>query len=94
MKKDTTKYYYIYVIYDIKEERVNKVFKICKKYLNHYQNSVFKGEISPANILKLKSEMNAVINENEDTITILKFLKKDYVKEEEIGKSKDSGNFL
>ena len=46
MKKDKLKYNYIYLIYDIKEERVNKIFKICKKYLEHYQNPVFKGEIS------------------------------------------------
>ena len=45
MKKDKLKYNYIYLIYDIKEERVNKVFKVCKKYLEHYQNSVFREEI-------------------------------------------------
>ena len=57
MKKDKLKYNYIYLIYDIKEERVNKVFKVCKKYLEHYQNSVFRGEISESNILKLKNEI-------------------------------------
>ena len=56
-KKDKLKYNYIYLIYDIKEERINKVFKVCKKYLEHYQNSVFRGEISESNILKLKNEI-------------------------------------
>ena len=71
MKKNKLKYNYIYLIYDIKEERVNKIFKICKKYLEHYQNPVFKGEISESNILKLKNEINKIINKDEDSILIL-----------------------
>ena len=63
-KKDKLKYNYIYLIYYIKEERVNKVFKICKKYLEHYQNSVFRGKISESNILKLKNEINKIINKD------------------------------
>ena len=30
-------YNYIFLFYDINEKRVNKVFKICKKYLSHHQ---------------------------------------------------------
>ncbi|HFK1483072.1 CRISPR-associated endonuclease Cas2 [Bacillus cereus] len=34
---------YAFVFYDVNEKRVTKVFKICKKYLNHYQKSTFRG---------------------------------------------------
>ena len=51
-------------MYDIADEesdagkyRVAKVFKICKKYLIHHQKSVFRGEITPANLLKLVKEL-------------------------------------
>ena len=41
---------YLIVIYDIKQEenyakRQRYVFKTCKKYLTHIQNSVFEGEL-------------------------------------------------
>ena len=93
-KKDKLKYNYIYLIYDIKEERVNKVFKICKKYLEHYQNSVFRGEMSESNILKLKNEINKIINKKEDSILILFFLTKNAVKSEEIGTKTQNNKFL
>jgi len=48
-------------MYDIADEeseigknRVNKVFKICKKYLSPHQKSVFRGEITPSNLIKLQ----------------------------------------
>ena len=37
---------YLIVVYDISEERINKVRKILKKYFLWVQNSVFEGEIS------------------------------------------------
>ncbi|MEG2717526.1 MAG: CRISPR-associated endonuclease Cas2, partial [Eubacterium sp.] len=46
-------YNYAFVFYDINEKRVGKVFKICKKYLIHYQKSVFRGEITPSKLIAL-----------------------------------------
>lgn len=88
------KYNYIYIIYDIKEERVTKVFKICKKYLEHYQNSVFRGEISDSNLIKLKKELKETINENEDNILILYYFTKESVIKEELGIKNKGSNFL
>jgi CRISPR-associated protein Cas2 len=64
---------YIFVFYDIAEKRVNKVFKICKKYLTHYQYSVFRGDISEANLVCLDTALNRVINLERDFISIVKF---------------------
>lgn len=44
-------YNYAFLFYDVKEKRVNKVFKVCKKYLSHFQYSVFRGEITPSKII-------------------------------------------
>ena len=49
-------YNYAIVFYDIKEKRVQKVFKICKKYLSHYQYSVFRGDITPSKLISLKRD--------------------------------------
>ena len=67
MKKKIN-YNYAFLFYDVKENRVNKVFKICKKYLSHYQKSVFRGEITPSNLIKLRKDIKNVIDETEDFI--------------------------
>lgn len=81
-------YNYVFLFYDVGEKRVNKVFKICKKYLNHHQNSVFRGEISPSKIIALKREIKRIIKKEEDFVTIIKMYSKESFEEETIGKYK------
>lgn len=59
---------FIILVYDVGEKRVAKVLKICRKYLNWVQNSVLEGEISKANLKKLKLELKRAINEDEDSV--------------------------
>ena len=70
-------YNYAFVFYDVNEKRVQKVFKICKKYLSHFQFSVFRGEITPSKLIELKTELNRVIDKNEDFICIIKVMNDD-----------------
>ncbi|MDO7976433.1 CRISPR-associated endonuclease Cas2 [Oceanotoga teriensis] len=71
---------YIILIYDINIEEDNKKgqrilnnsFKICKKYLNHVQKSVFEGEIDKAQLEKLHSELNRYIRKDLDSIIVFK----------------------
>jgi CRISPR-associated protein Cas2 len=79
---------YVILVYDIKEDRVSKVLKICRKYLNWVQNSVFEGEISLAKLEKLKSELNRVINREEDSVIIYRFRTLMYSKREVLGMEK------
>jgi len=95
MKKDY-KINYVFLMYDIADEeseagkrRVNKVFKICKKYLTHYQKSVFRGEITPSRLLKLQKELKNVIDEELDFITIIKLKNKESFLEDTIGKKEN-----
>lgn len=78
---------YAFLFYDIGEKRVNKVFKICKKYFKHHQKSVFRGHITPSNLIALKKEIKKVIDVNEDYVSIIKFLYESSFKEETLGKS-------
>ncbi len=59
---------FIIVVYDFGEKRVAKALKICRKYLNWVQNSVFEGEISKANLKKLKIELKEIIHDDEDSV--------------------------
>ena len=71
MKKELN-YNYAFLFYDVGEKRVQKVFKIYKKYLAHYQKSVFRGDMTPSRFISLRAELKKVINEDEDFICIVK----------------------
>ena len=83
--KNNINYNYVFLFYDIKENRVNKVFKIFKKYLNHWQKSVFRGEITPSNIIKLENELKKIINKEEDFISIIKIVNAKQIGETNLG---------
>ncbi|MGF7400979.1 CRISPR-associated endonuclease Cas2 [Thermoanaerobacterium thermosaccharolyticum] len=59
---------FLILVYDVNEKRVNKVLKTCRIYLNWVQNSVLEGEISDANLKKLKIELNRIIDKDEDSV--------------------------
>ncbi|MFL0194938.1 CRISPR-associated endonuclease Cas2 [Clostridium sp. WILCCON 0269] len=75
---------YAFVFYDVNEKRVNKVFKICKKYFHHHQNSVFRGAITPSKLIKLKSELNKIV-QDKDFVTIIKLINDSCFDEETLG---------
>lgn len=83
--KKNLNYNYAFVFYDVNEKRVQKVFKICKKYLSHYQNSVFRGDMSPSKLIRLKKDLRAVIDEEEDFICIIKLMNDNVFGEEVLG---------
>lgn len=88
-------YNYAFLFYDVGEKRVQKVFKICKKYLSHYQKSVFRGDTTPSKFIKLKNELKGVINYEEDFICIIKLMNSDVFGEEVIGNAvHDTGEDL
>ena len=78
-------YNYIFLLYDVGEKRVNKVFKICKKYLSHFQKSVFRGQISPSKLKKKKKDLEKIIEPNVDFICIIKLMNDKVFGEEILG---------
>ena len=88
-------YNYVFVFYDVGEKRVQKVFKVCKKYLSHFQKSVFRGEMSPSKLIRFKKDINKVIDKSEDFICIIKVMSEGVFDEEVIGvSSQTSGEEL
>lgn len=88
-------YNYAFVFYDVKECRVNKIFKICKKYFSHFQYSVFRGETSPSKMIRFVNEIKAVAVEQEDFICVIKLKNENVFGEEVIGgKNKVTGENL
>lgn len=78
-------YNYAFLFYDVGEKRVQKVFKICKKYLSHFQKSVFRGEMTPSKFIQLRGELKKVIDDKEDFVCIIKLMNDNVFGEEIIG---------
>lgn len=88
-------YNYAFLFYDVGEKRVQKVFKICKKYLSHFQKSVFRGEMTPSKFVQLSKELNGVIDRNEDFVCIIKLMNGNVFGEEVLGNgAKETGEDL
>ena len=91
---------YIILVYDIRVDEkgqkiLNKVFKVCKRYLWHIQSSVFEGELSEGQIVKLKSEIDKLIRKNCDSVIIFKSRNKKWLHKEFWGMEDNKvSNFL
>lgn len=90
MMKKQLSYNYAFVFYDVNEKRVQKVFKVCKKYLSHFQYSVFRGEITPSKLIELRTDINKVIDKEEDFVCIIKLMNNNVFGEEILGKRDQS----
>lgn len=80
---------YVILVYDIlADERGSLVsrntFKICKKYLTNIQKSVFEGNLTELNYMKLKTELRKYIRNDKDSVLVFrsrdeKWLEKEYL---------------
>ncbi|MCD8026664.1 MAG: CRISPR-associated endonuclease Cas2 [Clostridiales bacterium] len=91
---------YVILVYDIvtddKGKKIlPKVFKICKKYLIHIQNSVFEGDISRPNALALKKELSVYIRKDKDSVIMFHTREERWLDKEFLGVADDkTSNFL
>ncbi len=79
---------FVILAYDVNVERVNKVKKFLRRYLNWIQNSLFEGEVSEADLEEIKVGLKKIINESEDMIVIYKLRTDRVVKREIMGLDK------
>lgn len=61
---------YIIAIYDVGEKRVYKMLKLCRKYLNWIQNSVFEGNLSALQLQQLIFEAEQIMDTQKDSFII------------------------
>ena len=84
-----------HLVYDFGERRVAKMLKLCRKYLNWIQNSVFEGEISEVRLKEMLSAAKAFMKEDEDSIIVFKGSSQCSLEKKIIGKERCSiDNFL
>jgi CRISPR-associated protein Cas2 len=82
-------------MYDVGEKRVGKMLKLCRKYLNWIQNSVFEGEITPVKLEELKILAKRIMDEDIDSLIIFKTRQEKWLEKEIIGHERSSlDNFI
>ena len=76
---------YVIIVYDVEVERVDKVRKFLRMYLHWRQNSVFEGEVSDAQLAKIRVGLKEIADEEADSVIIYKMKSKRYFETELIG---------
>jgi CRISPR-associated protein Cas2 len=86
---------FVIVVYDVNQKRVAKVLKTCRKYLYWVQNSVLEGEINESALIKLKAELERIIDKDEDSVIFYTFRTTKYSNRELMGiKKGGQDNFI
>ena len=85
---------YVVLMYDIMSDKGGagvhrNIFKICKRYLTHIQKSVFEGNLSELNLMKLKKELETHIRDDKDSLIIFKSRNERWLEKEFIGMEDD-----
>ena len=90
---------YIVLVYDVSQaengaRRLSRIFKICKKYLTHIQNSVFEGELSKGQLAQLQKELKEYIDKELDSVIIFKSRQEKWLDKEFWGRKDDLTSFI
>ena len=86
---------YVLLVYDIREKRVGKMLKLCRRYLNWIQNSVFEGEISEVKLKELLLKSESFLNLDEDSVIIFKSRSQQWLEKQVLGQERSRlGEFL
>jgi CRISPR-associated protein Cas2 len=81
---------YVILVYDVGEKRVGKMLKLCRKYLNWIQNSVFEGEITKVKLQELILSSKQIIDPNADSVIIFANRDEKWLDKTIIGKERSS----
>lgn len=87
---------YVILVYDMGEKRVGKMLKLCRKYLNWIQNSVFEGEITEVRLKELTLKAEKIMKKDEeDSLIIFSSRSDKFLDKQIIGQERSStDNFL
>jgi len=81
---------YVILVYDIGQKRVGKMLKLCRKYLNWIQNSVFEGEISEVKLKELITKSGGIMDKDYDSLIIFKSRQEKWLEKQIVGKERSS----
>jgi CRISPR-associated protein Cas2 len=79
---------YVILVYDVGQKRVGKMLKLCRKYLNWIQNSVFEGEITEVKLEELKFAARSIIDSETDSLIVFRTRQEKWLDREVVGKER------
>lgn len=71
------------------QKRVGKMLKLCRRYLNWIQNSVFEGELTDVKLKELLNEAKLIMKEETDSLIIFKSRQEKWLDKMIVGKEKN-----
>ncbi|RBL91812.1 CRISPR-associated endonuclease Cas2 [Chitinophaga flava] len=81
---------YIILVYDIDQKRVGKMLKLCRRYLNWIQNSVFEGELTEVKLKELLLKAKEIIDPSYDSIIIFSSRQEKWLDKQVVGLEKNN----
>ena len=81
---------YVIAVYDVGQKRVGKMLKLCRRYLNWIQNSVFEGELSELQLKSLKFEAGNIMDTATDSFIVFSSRNEKWLEKEIVGKERSS----
>lgn len=76
------------VVYDVEQARVNKICQYLRRFLHWVQNSAFEGELTEAQLARLKVGLKKIIVPESDSVYIYRLPSKKYVRKEIVGRER------
>ena len=80
---------YVIIVYDVGVERVNKIKKFLRTWLNWVQNSVFEGELTESEFIKVQQGIENIIDKESDSVIIFKLKDRKFIDRDIIGVDKN-----
>lgn len=80
---------YVILVYDVEQKRVGKMLKLCRRYVNWIQNSVFEGELTDVKLKELLGEAEKIMDRKKDSIILFKSRQEKWLEKVVIGKEKN-----
>ena len=81
---------YVILVYDMGQKRVGKMLKLCRRYLNWIQNSVFEGELTEVQLKELLHEAKRIMDEDEDSLILFKNRDRKWLDKQIVGVERQS----
>ena len=85
---------YVLLVYDIQVQRVAKVCKYLRQHLNWVQNSVFEGEVTKAQLARVKAGLASIIDSDKDSVLIYQMRDSRWVDKKVMGIEKNPATNL
>ncbi len=65
------------------------MLKLCRRYLNWIQNSVFEGELSEVKLKELLFEAGEIMEKEKDSIIVFKSRQEKWLEKQVVGREKN-----